>query len=64
MRREEAAENNPDATIEKVSNVNDFYKYEVMPTPARMPNGRPLPRENYQPDTLFSTGYRKTIREN
>ncbi len=40
--REVVAENNLDATIEKVPNVDDFWKYGVMLTPALIINGRLL----------------------
>jgi len=36
------AENNLDATIEKVSNIDEFWKYGVMLTPALIVNGKLL----------------------
>jgi len=42
MCREVIAENNLDATIEKVSNVDDFWKFGVMLTPALVVNGKLL----------------------
>lgn len=42
MCREVVAENNLDATIEKVSNVDEFWKYGVMLTPALIINGNLL----------------------
>jgi small redox-active disulfide protein 2 len=42
MCREVAAENNLDAKIEKVSNVDEFWKYGVMLTPALILNGKLL----------------------
>lgn len=42
MCREVVAENILDATIEKVSNVDDFWKYGVMLTPALILNGKLL----------------------
>lgn len=42
MCREIVAENNLDATIEKVSNIDEFWKYGVMLTPALIVNGKLL----------------------
>jgi len=42
MCREVVAENNLDATIEKDSNVDDFWKYGLMLTPALILNGKLL----------------------
>ena len=42
MCREVVAENNLDAKIEKVSNVDEFWKYRVMLTPALIVNGKLL----------------------
>lgn len=42
MCREVVAENNLDATIEKVSNIDEFWKYGVMLTPALIVNGKLL----------------------
>lgn len=42
MCREVVAENNLDATIEKVTKVDDFWKYGVMLTPALIINGKLL----------------------
>jgi small redox-active disulfide protein 2 len=42
MCREVVAENNLEATIEKVTNVDDFWKYGVMLTPALILNGNLL----------------------
>ena len=40
--REVVAENNLEATVEKVTNIDDFWKYGVMLTPALVVNGRLL----------------------
>ncbi len=42
MCREVFTENNLDATLEKVSNVDDFWKFGVMLTPALVVNGKLL----------------------
>lgn len=42
MCKEVVAENSLDATIEKISNVDDFWKYGVMLTPALVVNGKLL----------------------
>lgn len=42
MCREVITENNLDAKIEKISNVEDFWKYGVMLTPALIINGKLL----------------------
>ena len=42
MCKEVVAENSLDATIEKISNVDDFWKYGVMLTPALIIDGKLL----------------------
>jgi len=42
MCRDVVAENNLDATIEKVSNFDDFWKFGVMLTPALVVDGKLL----------------------
>jgi small redox-active disulfide protein 2 len=42
MCRDVVAENNPEATIEKVTKVEDFWKYGVMLSPALVVNGKVL----------------------
>lgn len=42
MCREVVAENNLEATIEKVTEVEDFWKYGVMLSPALVVNGKVL----------------------
>jgi small redox-active disulfide protein 2 len=40
--REAVAKNNLEATIEKVTDFNDFFKYGIMMTPALVVNGKVL----------------------
>lgn len=42
MCRDVVAENNIEATIEKIINIDDFWKYGVMITPALIVNGKLL----------------------